>query len=351
MNVVLREDFKKATGKKYLYLDVTDGGKRKKIRLKIYLYAKPKTALETLHNKKVMAIAVQKEAEMKLNAFSEMHGLDHVTGTKTTIIEYFEKFYRSYQKGDIRKVKSAIVQFTEFSAGKDITFKNINENHCNDFADFLNSKLAGDSGRGYFGKFKVMMKRAHADKLTRYDIRTLELTRGFKIDKSAVKKPILNDDEVERLSTAKFVNEEVGRAFFFALYTGIDFQTCKQLTWSMVDGNRLIFDRSKTEGQNYLPLSEKALTMLGKPDNSKQFIFKLGTWEGCVKVVRQAATSVGITKKITWHSARHTFATRLHAKGVDIRTLQVLLGHSDISHTMKYTKVSDDNRRKAVDLL
>ena len=57
------------------------------------------------------------------------------------------------------------------------------------------------------------------------------------------------------------------------------------------------------------------------------------------KAIRDAANRAGISKRVTSHTLRHSFATHLLASGADIRTVQDLLGHADVSTTMIYTHV------------
>jgi integron integrase len=71
------------------------------------------------------------------------------------------------------------------------------------------------------------------------------------------------------------------------------------------------------------------------------------------RAVKEAARSVGLTKRVTSHTFRHSFATHLLEAGYDIRTIQELLGHSDVSTTMIYTHVASRGRgvRSPADLL
>ena len=69
------------------------------------------------------------------------------------------------------------------------------------------------------------------------------------------------------------------------------------------------------------------------------------------RALKRWVASAGINKNITLHTSRHTFATLLLTKGVDIYTTSKLLGHSKVSTTQVYAKIIDKKKEDAVDLL
>jgi len=94
---------------------------------------------------------------------------------------------------------------------------------------------------------------------------------------------------------------------------------------------------------------EDFIAIQGKSSENYIFTNKYGkklTARYIQKMLNKIALSCGIDKKVTPHTLRHSFATHLLNKGVDIRKIQELLGHSNLSTTQIYTKVTTEDLKK-----
>lgn len=152
-----------------------------------------------------------------------------------------------------------------------------------------------------------------------------------------------------------------------ALKTGLRLGELLGLKWDCVDFERkmLIVRRAVSRGvlgtpknhrSRMVPLGKVALAALKSiPKGSNDFVFsnldgKPLTESQCKRPLKRAFRDAGL-RELAWHALRHTFASHLVMKGAPLRSVQELMGHSDIRMTMRYSHLTDEAVREAVSLL
>jgi integrase len=125
------------------------------------------------------------------------------------------------------------------------------------------------------------------------------------------------------------------------------------MTWSEVQfsneiGHYIRFRQKKTKGAETQPISEQAFELLGErtiPDERVFVGLKYSAWHNLK--LQQWVMKAGISKTITFHCARHTYATLQLTLGTDIYTVSKLLGHKDLKTTQIYAKIIDERKKEA----
>jgi integrase len=164
---------------------------------------------------------------------------------------------------------------------------------------------------------------------------------------------VLSQDEEERLlrSAAPFMQDLI----VFGLNTGLRVGEIFSLRWSDVDMEKNVLNilAQKTGKMRTIPLNSSGLKVLGAWALNRKndlVFYNHGTGQKFVDLkagFALACKKAGISD-VSWHTLRHTFASRLLDRGVDIVTVQQLLGHSTITVTMRYTHTNLDSKRAAV---
>jgi len=181
----------------------------------------------------------------------------------------------------------------------------------------------------------------------------------------------LNREEVERLVAApagcgsKPIRVR-DRAMIEMLYaTGLRVtELCRLETASVERGSGLLRVTGKGNKQRLVPFGEAATEALDEylssarpallKGRASRFLFVTArgsamTRQAFWKLLDGYGKSVGIFRKLTPHVVRHSFATHLVENGADLRSVQILLGHSDISTTQVYTHVAQSRLRHTLD--
>jgi integrase len=144
-----------------------------------------------------------------------------------------------------------------------------------------------------------------------------------------------------------------------ALHTGMRRGELLNLRWSDVDfGNRIIMVRETKSGrQRAIPIDQTLYRTLSElPSRFKKgFVFPSPIWpdrpmSDLTHSFRRLVRKVGLAN-LRLHDIRHTFASHLVMNGVDIRTVQELLGHTTLTMTMRYSHLAPVHRTRALQIL
>jgi len=336
---------------------------RKKEYLNLYLIENPRTPIERQTNKQTLELAKEIRIEKEQSLKKDKTGKRLFKAKGVNFLDYFQTYIDNYTKKDIRMMKGALQRFKDFLKEdypiyqNSISSEQLSKDMITDFVEYLESKSTGEGARGYFQRFKKVVKYA-----IEHDVMLKNPCNGVvcKVDEQALRKDILSMEEMTKLigTTYKGQNPEISRAFTFCLYTGIRFCDIVELKYSDVDySNRLLkFDQAKTKGHSansgvIIPLNDGLLKLIGdKPEKSYK-IFSLPSHTMCLKALRHWTGQAGIKKHITWHCARHSFAVNILNNGANIKTVASLLGHSGLQHTEKYTRAVDSLKEAAINSL
>jgi len=230
----------------------------------------------------------------------------------------------------------------------------INEDTIEDYKEYvLNLPLAQNTKHTYFNKLKAAIKQA-------FKKGYLPENYAMRVDgiKSAeTKREFVTLEELKVLANTECDNPIVKQAFLFSALTGLRFSDIAKLTWgdlqgSDKDGYFIRFQQKKTKGQETLDIPKSARTLLGESKDRKEQLFKGLKYSAWTNVkIKEWILRAGIHKKITFHCARHSFATIQLDLGTDIYTVSKLLGHKELRTTQIYAKVMDKNKKAAMNKL
>jgi integrase/recombinase XerD len=171
----------------------------------------------------------------------------------------------------------------------------------------------------------------------------------------------LNIQEVEKLIEAPNTNSIYGqrdRAMLELLYScGLRVSELISLSYHNLNlKEEFVRVHGKGNKERMLPLGEVAIDFLDQYErNSRTLLLKNGqcdsyflsnrgsamSRQNFFYTIKGYAATAGINKPISPHSLRHAFATHLVQKGADLRSVQLMLGHSDISSTQLYTHIQN----------
>lgn len=274
-------------------------------------------------------------------------------------VEYFKQLADKRKASNFDNWVSAYNYLVKFTNGN-LKFADLNESKLTDFKEYLlttqsiksnKTKLSQNSAVSYFNKVKAALKQAYKDGKLLSDLNA----KIEAIKQAETQRNFLTIEELNTLVKTECNNPLLKRAALFSALTGLRFSDIKKLIWSEIEyiegnGYFIQFKQQKTKGVEVLPISEQAFGLLGDRKEPTEKVFAGLTYSAYEnKHLAKWIGLAGITKDITFHSFRHTFATLQLSKGTDIYTVSKMLGHRDLKTTQIYAKIINQTKREAAD--
>lgn len=328
-----------------MILDYYYNGERIREYLKIHILTGDKTAKD----KKLLAEKIRSQRELELS--NENLGYVAPHKRNTDFFFFFEEFIKKTTRKDPRLFEACLSHLKKYCGRSHLPCSSLNREFSQNFRNYLGRHLNGETPFNYYGVYRRVVSEAMKEKILAFN--PCYGVQNKKPSGKILGKDVLSDSELRLLFNTACNSDNLKRAFLFCCFTGLRAVDVRELRWKNIDvkNKSFKFSQSKTGVRMLPPLSETAIDLLGEEGKPNDLVFDLPTHEAMNKTLKAWVVRAKIKKHITFHCARHTFATSLLVHGADLKTTSELLGHTTTRETEKYTHISEQMKRKAVDAL
>lgn len=271
------------------------------------------------------------------------------------------KIDKKYSINTINAYKNDLEKYYRFMQSKNKNIDNITKKEIEGYLKYLNEeKLSMSTISHNISTIRSFYKFLAIDKnLKNSPIELIELP---KLKKRIPK--VLSEEDINKLLTIKCNNnfDIRNKAMLELMYsTGVRVSELVNLTIYDIDLTEdIIKVFGKGSKERIVPLGDMALEslkdylkirkeMLKKESTDYLFLNNHGkklTRQGFFKIIKNIAREKGIKTEFSPHTLRHSFASHLLKYGADLRSIQELLGHSDLSTTQIYTHIENDTKKE-----
>jgi integrase/recombinase XerD len=268
---------------------------------------------------------------------------------------------KKYSNNTISSYKKDLDKYQTFLKNKDLN--NINYDDVSLYLKSLH-KMGQRSIARNISSLRSFYKYLLTEKIVKES--PLELVELPKIPKKLPK--VLNEEDIDKLLGMKLFDHYSYRnkAIIELMYaTGLRVSEVVNIKMSDLDvSNAVLRTMGKGSKERILPLGDFALEFISLYINNyrvkfikksySEYLFlnsrgdKL-TRQAVFKILRNIAKETNVLKEFSPHTLRHSFASHILSYGADLRSIQELLGHSDISTTQVYTHISNEKLKDNYD--
>ena len=330
-----------------LYIETYIFGKQSRKSLGLRLTGNKK------QDKKVFMLAeiIRSRREMQL-ACAEW-GIPDCLSSDKALHVYMEENMR--KSGNVT-LKNCLSYLKRYRYGE-IRLSQITPKWLEDFQEWLRSDtgLSQGSASLYSSALRHQLRLAVRDGVL--TLNPADFVKNIKMPES--RKQPLSLQSLKRLASIPIngaLGSEVKRAFLFSCFTGLRISDLRSLERNMIvtrsDGIMWICkEQKKTKTMVNIPLNVTALSILGQETaaDGERLVFPLlaRSKANTDQYLSKWGKMAGV-EHVSWHTARHTMATIALENGAELRTVSELLGHIDISTTLRYAKATDSLKVSAV---
>lgn len=319
--------------------------------LNIYIYANPKNERERNFN----ATMSEKAEAIRCRRFESIVNDRYDFFDRHKLKADFLEYYRRQLRKHDQKWEFVYHHFYNFVHGK-CTFEEIDIDLCNKFREYLlnakqlrrDGRISKNSASGYWSTFRGLLKILYRNQLIKTNINDFL----DKIETEDTPKDYLSVEELYKLAETPCKKPILKTAALFSCLTSLRISDILSLQWhEIVDfaaGGKCVHTiTQKTKTEDIIPISDEALQLIGYSPEKTGLVFKGLKRSWTQHPMKEWIRKAGITKNITFHSYRRTYATLQGTAGTDIRTIQSNMAHKSITTTQRYMKVVDSNKREA----
>jgi site-specific recombinase XerD len=353
-----------ANGKASLYLDYfpeiispKTGKPTRREFLKLYIFDKPKNDIDKLHNKSTLAQADLIRSKRMTQIRDKEYGFKENITYSVDFIEFYAKIVEEYYNKGTNSSHSgwnASLNYFKAFVGKKLLSHFLTEEHVKKYKTFLlqtnnlrtnTGKLSVNTASTYYKNFASVLKKAYKKKIIEKDLAAdIEF-----IKEQQTYREYLSEEELSTLWKTPCDLEKVKQMAIFSALTGLRFSDIVTLPYYNIysdkhQGDYIKIREQKTGNLFNHPISTTALQIINMQPKESMFVFGDIKYTDITRPLKKWITDSGITKKISFHNFRHTYATLQLANGTDIYTVSKLLGHKNVSTTQIYAKVIDSNK-------
>lgn len=331
---------KLSSGRQSIYLEYNHDGIKDRVFLKLYLTDNAK------ENKETMRVVEAIKAKYITDIMNGKASISDSTN-KYSLCDLFDLIVKSRQMEQATKLSYiSVKRFIEKHKLNRKTAAFSDEYIQSIIYTFLRLEkhnTAAVYARKLICVINYALKKGYCRNI---DVSKLDIPR-----QRTVERCFLTADELkEMINTETKSAYDLRLAFLFSCFSGLRYSDIQTLKKEDITDNRINKQMVKVKGKQIsMMLNKQATEILKQAKGTDDFVFFLPKYNTeASRFVRHWAQRSGIKKEVTFHTARHTFATLLLNNNVDIFTVSKLLGHSDIKTTEIYAKLLDDAKNKAV---